>query len=194
MTALLPDWRANIFPPMEEAALAELTGDIRDHGQREPIVVFNGKVLDGWHRYQVCGKLGIEPKTREFKGEESDALSFILSANLTRRHLTNAQRAMIADKISTMRQGARTDIANFSPFGERAQADAATLLNVSKRSVERAAKVRKDAPELVDKVKSGELSLSKAATVADRISEGKATNPVRTANREMFMVLKGVIT
>jgi hypothetical protein len=63
-----------------------------------------------------------------------------------------------------MRQGARTDL---SPIGETSQADAAKLLNVGKRSVERAVDVRdKAVPELVEKVERGEVSVSAAASVA----------------------------
>jgi ParB-like chromosome segregation protein Spo0J len=210
MSDLLPDWRANLFPAMDETALAELTADIRDHGQREPIVVFNGKVLGGWHRYQACCKLGIEPKTKDLSSDltEGQALAYALAANLTRRHLTDVQRAVIVDKISTMRQGERTDLADLPPNGGRSanpsnggisQSKAAALMKVPVRQVQRAAKVRKEAPQLVEKVESGEMSLSKAAAEADRIMahhKREAITPVRPApikqiSAELIMILKG---
>jgi N6-adenosine-specific RNA methylase IME4 len=83
---------------------------------------------------------------------------------LKRRHLSESQRAMVAAKLATMRQGARTDL---SPIGEMSQARAAELLNVGKRSVERAADVRESgAPELVRAVETGAVSVSAAADVA----------------------------
>ena len=42
------------FPNMTKADLAALSADISEQGQREPITIYEGKILDGWHRYQVC--------------------------------------------------------------------------------------------------------------------------------------------
>lgn len=75
--------------------------------------------------------------------------------NLHRRHLDDGQRSMVAAKVANMRQGERTDL---SPIGEKiSQEQAAAMLNVSKRNVERAAKVQAHgAPELVSAVERGE--------------------------------------
>jgi hypothetical protein len=47
--------------------------------------------------------LGIEPKTIEYTG--NDPLAFVLSKNLHRRHLSESQRAMIAEELANMRHG-----------------------------------------------------------------------------------------
>jgi hypothetical protein len=92
----------------------------------------------------------------------------VIFKNFHRRHLDESQRAMVAAKIANMRQGARTDI---SPIGEKSQAEAAELLNVGKRSVERAREVLDEGiPELAEAVDRGDVSVSAAAEVA-RLSE-----------------------
>jgi hypothetical protein len=59
-----------------------------------------------------------------------------------------------------------------SPIGETSQAKAAELLNVGKRSVERAAEVRdRGAPELVHAVEQGGVSVSAAAVIAGQSIE-----------------------
>jgi hypothetical protein len=54
-----------------------------------------------------------------------------------------SQRALIAARMATMKQGARTDLA---PIGAMSQEGAATMLNVSRRSVQRANVVVLNAP------------------------------------------------
>ncbi len=71
---------------------------------------------------------------------------------------------MVAGRLANMRQGARSDL---SPIGERSQAAAAELLNVGKRSVERARQVQAHgAPDLVAAVDAGKIAVSTAAEIA----------------------------
>jgi len=70
---------------------------------------------------------------------------------------------MVAAKLATLNRGDN----QHSPIGETSQAKAAELLNVGKRSVERAADVwESGAPELVHAVEHGKVSVSAAADVA----------------------------
>jgi N6-adenosine-specific RNA methylase IME4/ParB-like chromosome segregation protein Spo0J len=153
---------ADIFPLVEGTEFAELVADIRDHGLHEPIVVFEGQILDGRNRYRACEAAGIEPSFTVYTGD--DPVSYVVSLNLRRRHLDESQRAMVAAKLATLKQGARTDL---SPIGEMSQGQAAALLNVGKRSVERAAEVRDHgAAELIHAVERGAVSVPAAADIA----------------------------
>ena len=89
---------AEIFPLMEGTALAELTADIKAHGLREPIVLFEDKILDGRNRYAACLAAEVEPRFIPYL--EDDPHSFVLSLNLHRRHLTQEQkRDLIEDAL-----------------------------------------------------------------------------------------------
>jgi hypothetical protein len=46
------------FPAMSADDFAALVEDIKVNGQREPVIVFEGMVLDGWHRYSACVAAG----------------------------------------------------------------------------------------------------------------------------------------
>jgi hypothetical protein len=94
---------ANVFPLMDDAAFAELKQDIEAHGLIEPIVLFEGRILDGRNRYRACREAGAEPKFKDFDG--SDPVSYVVSLNLKRRHLNETQRAMVAAKLANMPRG-----------------------------------------------------------------------------------------
>lgn len=62
--------------------------------------------------------------------------------NLNRRHLSESQRAMVAASLATMTVGTNQHAQICAP----SQNDAADMLQVSRRSVQTAAKVERSAP------------------------------------------------
>lgn len=154
---------ANVFPLIEGDEFAGLVADIGKQGLLEAIVLLDGKILDGRNRYRACVEAGVEPHFEEFDGE--DPVAFVVSKNVARRHLDESQRAMAAARIATLQNGQRKSA---SPIGEgRSQAEAAQILNVGKRSVERARDVLDQGEAtLVKAVEQGKVSVSAAADVA----------------------------
>lgn len=155
---------AELFPLMSEAEIGELADDIRTNGLREQLWLLDGKILDGRNRYRACELAEVAPRVQEYKGKEP--LAFVLSKNLHRRHLDAGQRAMVAARISSAKQGQRSDLA--SPDARfPTDAEAAKQLDVSEPSVERAKTVlRNGTPELIHAVESGEVPVKTAAKVA----------------------------
>jgi N6-adenosine-specific RNA methylase IME4/ParB-like chromosome segregation protein Spo0J len=152
---------------MSEAEFQALKADIDQYGQREPVWLYEGKVIDGRHRVRACDELGKQVRMEVYDG--FDAVAFVVSLNLHRRHLSDAQRQVVAGRIANLDHGGDRK----SPTGDLiSQQKAADLLNVSKRGVERAAKVVHDgAQELVEAVESGKISVSAAATIAQAPKE-----------------------
>ena len=54
-----------IFPPMDDETYRGFKDSIAKHGLAEPIVLFQGKILDGKERYRACIELGIPVRARE---------------------------------------------------------------------------------------------------------------------------------
>ncbi len=156
---------SEIFPAMEGAEFSALVEDIRAHGQVQPLVMYQGKILDGRNRSRACDRLGIKPKTTNYRG--TDPLGYVLSLNLSRRHLNESQRAMVAAKIATLGHGgSRGQDANLHL--EKTTKSAAKAVNVSERSAASARKVVEHAtPALKKSVERGDIPVSTAAKLAD---------------------------
>jgi len=95
---------ADIFPLLVGAEIDALAADIREHGQREPIIIHNGMILDGRNRARACEQLGIEPVTRKWDRDGTPE-EFVISMNVHRRHLSESQRALVAAKIANIERG-----------------------------------------------------------------------------------------
>jgi N6-adenosine-specific RNA methylase IME4 len=150
---------ADIFPLIEGAEFDGLVADIKANGVREPIWIYEEKILDGRNRYRAAAVAGVACPTRLYEGD--DPIGFVISMNLKRRHLDESQRAMVAAKLATLRSGDNQHSEGL-PIGRSSE-----LLNVSERSVARARDVQEGgAPELIQAVERGEVSVSAAADVA----------------------------
>ncbi len=168
---------AFIFPEMDEAEYRDLRDNIVANGLREPIWLYEGKIIDGKHRYNACIETGAEPHFREWDGKGS-LVEFVVSLNLYRRHLTSCQKAAIAAKILPMlraearrRQGARTDLANIrekfpeGSFG-RAAAKASDIVHgTNSRYIADAAKILEVDLQAFELVVKGRANISQAKQI-----------------------------
>jgi hypothetical protein len=137
---------------------------------KEPIALYEEKILDGRNRYRACLAANVEPRFVTFDGE--NPLAYVVSLNLHRRHLDESQRAMVADNIATLRHGGDRSKASIDALK---QSEAAELLNVSRPSVQRARIVHEQgAPEVVQAVERGELAVSAAASIVDLPADEQA--------------------
>jgi N6-adenosine-specific RNA methylase IME4 len=161
---------ANLFPLLEGEEYSALVEDIRKHGQREPIWIHDSKIIDGRNRYRACCDLSIEPYTRRWDGSGS-LVEFVISLNLHRRHLTASQKAILALEVLPLleqeakeRQGTRTDLVQiFAPSdGGKSRDKAAILAGTNRQYVSDAKKIQQESPQLLDKVRTGELTIPEA--------------------------------
>jgi N6-adenosine-specific RNA methylase IME4 len=181
MTAIEFHPLANLFPLIEGTDFDALVDDISRNGLHEPITLYQDKILDGRNRYRSCLAALVEPEFEEYEG--NDPIGYVISKNLTRRHLNDAQRAMVAAKLATLKHGGDR---SKSPIGDLSQQQAADLLNVSKRTVERAVEVRDHGtPELQCAVELGGVSISAAADIAS-LPQPEQADIVARGEREIL--------
>jgi ParB-like chromosome segregation protein Spo0J len=87
---------ADIFPLMKGAEFDDLVADIKANGQRDPIVLFDGQILDGRNRYRACLAAGIKPDVIKGNIWVGNPAAYVISANIRRRHLkAGAKRGLI---------------------------------------------------------------------------------------------------
>lgn len=90
---------ASIVAMANEYEQLALTEDIRKHGQREPAVLWQKRVVDGRCRQLACTALGIPLQVKELDSNLSrDEVALIVKSLNTRRNLTDMQKAMSAYK------------------------------------------------------------------------------------------------
>lgn len=154
-----------LFPRLSGAEFDALVADIRANGLREPIITHDGMILDGGNRYRACLDAGVTPHTMKFGG--GNLVTYVLSANLHRRHLSAGQQAAIVasaqdwGNAQTVGNPAFKDQkCNVAPL--QTVADRATESGASVRTQKMADKVAKADPELAKQVGHGEISLPKA--------------------------------
>jgi len=166
---------ANVFPLMTGDEFDALVTDIAENGQLEPIWTHQGQIIDGRNRYRACCQLGLVPEYREWAGIGS-LVAFVMSMNLHRRHLTSSQRAVVALDILPMledeaEQERRRKISEYRSTGETVQTiapseksrdKAAEYTGTNRQYVSDAKRLRDEAPEILERVRSGELSIPEA--------------------------------
>jgi ParB-like chromosome segregation protein Spo0J len=171
---------ANLFP-MDEESLGELMEDIRKHGQRVPVELLDGEIIDGRRRATACNRLGIKPKTVDVQVD--DPVAYVCSLNLHRRHLTPSQRAMIAKRADELiaklkeqakerqkRKPAGSVVATVPPQNGagKTRDQLGKMFDVGGRLIDYAGMVvEKGVPELAKAVEEGRMSVTSAAKATE---------------------------
>jgi hypothetical protein len=179
-----------LIPSADEYELQELTEDVRAHGLIDPIVLFEGMILDGRNRAAACERGQVAPRYVQFGGGREDALILVISHNLKRRHLT---KQAIADALVAA-EDFNLHYTLAGPAAEQEAADSAGTQPVIKITEPKTASSRKLAqaaggavshvmiaatrkvkekgePELQEAVKRGRIGVQDAAKVADLLPE-----------------------
>jgi protein gp37 len=201
---------ADAFPLIEGEEFAELVLDVKRNGLREPITLSADKstLVDGRNRYRACEAAGLDPVFEALPGryDEGMVLDLIVSKNAARRHLNPGQKAFVALKYEEMyaattksgypegRDRTRSDaeIVADRPSGEdrKAREKAAGVVGASGRLVQRAKAVQRDAPDLAEKVRSGEIALDAADRQRkERVRSQPKPDPSPTPSPVMLTLL-----
>ena len=88
-----------LIPPLNKAEYTELEKSLIKEGCREPLITWNGYLIDGHNRYEICTRLNIKYKVANMPFEsEEDAISWICSNQLGRRSISEETRKYLIGK------------------------------------------------------------------------------------------------
>ena len=170
-------------PDMGDAEFAEFVADIKERGQLIPIVISGGEVIDGRKRLRACQQLGVEPRVVDLGGGDPRAAA--RSLNLLRTHYTPSQRAMFAAQRANLARGqVRSQVSELRDQGRPAVSigRAAREAGVEPSTVSEAKRlVREAAPEVVQAVKDGKLTVHKAAHISREVPKAEQAEATRRA-------------
>jgi hypothetical protein len=142
---------ADLFPLLPDDELADLAADITERGLLQPIVLdAEGRILDGRNRCRACWQAGVKPTFVDYEGDDPDG--YALAVNITRRHMTKGQQAMVVARARSVSEQSVRSMAKATGVTSTRIANASTVLD--------------HAPDLADAVVTGATSLDEAYKVA----------------------------
>lgn len=166
---------ADLFPLMQGDEFEQLKTDIAANGLQEAIWLHpDGSIIDGRNRHRACIEVEVEPPHFKTWNGEGSLVSFVVSMNLHRRHLTSSQRAVIALDAEKARAkeieakehlrkiGATPEIFPESKDNTEAREFAAEIMGVNPRYISDAKRIAREAPKLLEQVRTGEKTIPQA--------------------------------
>lgn len=199
---------AGDFPLLEGDEFKDFVASIKTQGLLHPITRLKRVLLDGRNRLRACEAAGVKPVFDEYGGDPSEEAieSWIIETNLRRRHLSETQRAMAAERglarEAERAKGRLVEAGRKAGRGRKGKAKlpypiedsgqardkVAKRYRVSGRAVQDAKKVREHGvPDLVKACERNDIAVSAAAKVAtlpeaqqeaalEKLASGEARN------------------
>ena len=154
---------------MSEEEFSTLAHSLLKHGCIEPIIVYDGKIVDGHNRYKLCQKHGIPFQTKEmYFDNELEAMVWIADNQLGRRNISIFARSELALKMKPvyeelakrrMLSGKSIELDPVVPGPQgtgKSRDQLGKKYNIGGKTIERVATIlEKGTPEQIQAAKSG---------------------------------------
>jgi len=168
-----PDWQYHeicLWSPFIEGTVGKIAKGMEDRGFdiKHAILIYEGKILDGRHRYLAAIKAGVDPIFTEFQGTREEAVKEVTKEQVDRGHWSDEAKNFFyskrANALGVRTRGgdrqseeAKSNVSNDTMVPS--QEDHADALGVSRPTVARWEKDRKEImadPELAEKATTPE--------------------------------------
>lgn len=187
----------NIIPALSLDEYNQLEKNILNDGIREPLVVWDGTLIDGHNRYSIAKKHNLDYSTVNIDfPDDNAAKEWIILNQFGRRNINGFQRSelaielkpIIAARAKENQRGGQGGVllSQKSVEAKDTQKELAAIAGVSHDTIAKVEKIKASAsPEIVEQVRSGEMSINqgyqavkraeKVLDVERRIDEHKQT-------------------
>lgn len=102
-TLTVDDDFRSLIPPLTDDEYSRLERSIIAEGVRDPIITWQGTIVDGHNRYRICQEHGIAFKTAEIVfGSKDAAKIWIIENQFGRRNLNSYQKSVLALQLEPL--------------------------------------------------------------------------------------------
>ena len=167
-----------LIPALTKEEFTMLEQNIINEGCRDAIVLWQGYIIDGHNRYEICTKHNIEFSTISMDfADENDVKIWIIQNQFGRRNINNYTRSILALQLEDLfREKAKKNHSlnggdkkspcqkSDTPIRKiNTNKELAKIANVSHDTIAKVKKIEKEAPlEVKEKLKNGEISINEA--------------------------------
>lgn len=164
---------SSAFPKMDGEDFLSLKDSVSSIGVQNPIILYEGMILDGWHRYLAAQELQMPCPSVELG--DVDPRDFVLAQNKARRHITTAQIALATAAVYTWHPAHRKEAHTQCDLPAKTNAELASIAGAHPNTITQAKAILTNAtPEVVAAVRSGAIGLPKASKIAKLPKEQQA--------------------
>ena len=163
-----------LIPALSAEEYAQLEANILEEGIREPIITWNGFIIDGHNRYDIAQRFSLECKSTSMHfNNEIDVIIWMVLNQFGRRNLSNYQRSVLALELEEVfskkaKEKERIRKTTSQKSDESLQEvstkkELSKVASVSHDTIAKVKKIQAKAPEEVKaKLATGEVSINAA--------------------------------
>jgi DNA modification methylase len=163
----------SLIPPLSNEEFKQLERNILEEGIREPLITWNGILIDGHNRYRIAQEHDMNYETLEKEFENINRVKeWMINNQFGRRNLSNYQRSVLALQLEDVfrekakeNQGNRNDIKQISAESKpiETRQEIAKVANVSHDTIAKVKKIEANAtPEVKARLNTGTMSINEA--------------------------------
>jgi N6-adenosine-specific RNA methylase IME4 len=164
----------SLIPPLSNEEFKQLERNILEEGIREPLITWNGILIDGHNRYRIVMEHDMNYETLEKEFENINRVKeWMINNQFGRRNLSNYQRSILAleleyvfrEKAKEKEQFRKTtsQISDESLPEISTKKELAKIANVSHDTIAKVKKIQSNAtPEVKEKLNTGTMSINEA--------------------------------
>ena len=150
------------WPAMQADEFRSLKDSIEIVGIQNPITLFDGMVLDGWHRLKAALEVDMLCPSKLLG--DVDPVDFVKAQNDARRNVTASQRALAISAIYSWKPSGQPKNPAPGAALSKTTAELAEMAGTSERTIRQAKVVEaKATPEVKAAVRAGTMSVKSAA-------------------------------